>query len=96
MEGGPLMLILPFGGVSLFDRGVEQPGNRVTVSESERIHDGGVRHRDIRTPNMLVNGPDVYFIDFDQALLRSPSEGRGEEMADLEDLTGAEPEDSRS
>lgn len=45
---------------------------------------------------MLVNGPDVYFIDFDQALLRSPSEGRGEEMADLEDLTGAEPEDSRS
>lgn len=30
------MLILPFGGVSLFDRGVEQPGNRVTVSESER------------------------------------------------------------
>lgn len=40
MEGGPLLLILPFGGASLFTRETERDGgiylNSVTVSESER------------------------------------------------------------
>ncbi|EDR08325.1 uncharacterized protein LACBIDRAFT_327453 [Laccaria bicolor S238N-H82] len=75
MEDGPLMLLLGYGGISLFSREQERMGSYskcVTCSDSERgfvealksIHNAGVGQGDVRPHNMLVNGTDVYFIDF--------------------------------
>lgn len=98
MEGGPLMLVLGYGGISLLAREeqrTEKCSDQVTTSESERqaftemiqsIHDAGVRHRDIRPHNMLVNGPDVYLIDFDRAQMVATQQGKENEMARLNRL----------
>ncbi|RDB15981.1 hypothetical protein Hypma_003536 [Hypsizygus marmoreus] len=90
IEGGPLALIMSHGGISLDDRG-EQP-NTVEERMSERaaflhavksIHNTGIQHNDLRTPNLLVNGSGgVTVLDFDMANFHaSESARRGERAA---------------
>lgn len=58
------------------------------------IHAAGVRHRDLRPENLLVN-PDngeVFIIDFDRAIIgRSSENALRAEFEDLEDVLDGEP-----
>ncbi|KAG6815388.1 hypothetical protein H0H87_002331 [Tephrocybe sp. NHM501043] len=108
VEGDTLALVMTKAGTPLPNRKPQPPPDEYdpffSVSKSERddfikvlqsIHAAGVRHRDIRAPNLVVNDHGVVsIIDFDRATLNSREETMQREMNHLlstldgEDFTG--------
>ncbi|RDB15896.1 hypothetical protein Hypma_003546 [Hypsizygus marmoreus] len=93
IEGDSMAIIMSHGGRSLRNL---FPGQQVELSSSERaaflaamktIHGAGVRHNDVRPPNLLLDDAGkVAILDFDRADLNS-SEGQKErEFGRLADL----------
>ncbi|KAG6856564.1 hypothetical protein H0H87_003064, partial [Tephrocybe sp. NHM501043] len=97
VEGDTLALILTNGGTPLPDRKPQLNPHEYdpsfSVSSSERadfirvlksIHAAGVRHRDIRGDNLVVNEDGVVnIIDFDRASLKSREQTMQSEMEHL-------------
>ncbi|KAF8954477.1 hypothetical protein BDZ97DRAFT_1864931 [Flammula alnicola] len=101
IESGALALIMDDGGVTLTRREFARTGNSEVVhtSETERkalaramksIHGAGVRHKDIRSDNILVNADnEVFIIDFDRAELGASPNALGRELLCMKHILDA-------
>jgi len=69
-EDGPSALVLTHGGESIFNRSqeIEYFQREAFQTTLKAIHAAGVLHRDIRSPNLLIDEfGESFIIDFDQA-----------------------------
>ncbi|KAF8971167.1 hypothetical protein BDZ97DRAFT_2054891 [Flammula alnicola] len=101
IESGALALIMDEGGTTLTRREVARTGSSEVVhtSETERkalaralksIHRAGVRHKDIRSDNILVNADnEVFIIDFDQAELGASPDALSRELLCMKHIVDA-------
>ncbi|GLB43209.1 hypothetical protein LshimejAT787_1301100 [Lyophyllum shimeji] len=93
VEGDTLALVMSNVGTSLWDRRPDKEDIEFFASKAERIafarvlesiHDAGVRHRDIRAENLLVDDSGVVsIVDFDQAVLNASERSREAELKHL-------------
>ncbi|KAJ7654623.1 hypothetical protein DFH06DRAFT_1474522 [Mycena polygramma] len=96
IEGAASLMIMNHCGRSLAQTHLLEDKTNVHVSAAEKaaflavidaIHKAGVRHRDMRSPNLLLNDAgEAVIIDFDQAELDPPESGLKRELLNLTQL----------
>ncbi|KAJ6465214.1 hypothetical protein C8R47DRAFT_1155363 [Mycena vitilis] len=96
IEGAASLMIMNHCGRSLAQTHLLEDKTNVHVSVAEKasflavidaIHKAGVRHRDMRSPNLLLNDAgEAVIIDFDQAELDPPESGLRRELRNLSQL----------
>ncbi|KAJ6465229.1 hypothetical protein C8R47DRAFT_1057095 [Mycena vitilis] len=96
IEGTASLMIMNHCGRSLAQTHLLEDKTNVHVSAAEKtsflavidaIHKAGVRHRDMRSPNLLLNDAgEAVIIDFDQAELDPPESGLKRELHNLSQL----------
>ncbi|KAJ7173374.1 hypothetical protein C8R46DRAFT_1082609 [Mycena filopes] len=96
IEGSATILVMNDCGQPLHKTHLKEDGINVNVSEAEKaafltiieaVHKAGVRHRDMRAPNLLLNpAGEASIIDFDQAELNPPEIGQKREHFRLKQL----------
>ncbi|KAJ7155874.1 hypothetical protein C8R46DRAFT_1005102 [Mycena filopes] len=96
VEGSASIMVMNNCGQALHKTHLKEDGINVSVSEAEKaafltiieaIHKAGVRHRDMRAPNLLLNAAgEASIIDFDQAEFDPPEIGQKREHYRLKQL----------
>ncbi|KAJ7173380.1 hypothetical protein C8R46DRAFT_1348074 [Mycena filopes] len=96
IEGSATILIMNNCGQALHKTHLKEDNINVNVSEAEKvafmsiieaIHRAGVRHRDVRAPNLLLNSAgEATIIDFDRAEFDPPESGQKREHQRLQQL----------
>ncbi|KAJ7173372.1 hypothetical protein C8R46DRAFT_1031720 [Mycena filopes] len=93
IEGSATILVMNDCGKALHQTHLKEDGINVSVPEAEKatfltiieaIHKAGVRHRDVRAANLLLNSAgEATVIDFDRAEFDPPEAGQKRERKRL-------------